>query len=65
MCNLSEEKDIAGYERFYKKGLQIGKVLTLSSCVQDGYITLERAVELSGMSEEEFLQKAEEYKDKA
>ena len=60
-CSLSEEKDIAGYERFYKKGFQIGKVLTLSSCVQDGYISLEKAAELSEMSVEEFLQKAEEY----
>lgn len=63
MYNLSEEKDIAGYERFYKKGYLVGRILTLSSCVHDGYITLEEAAEYSEMSVEEFLQKAEEYKD--
>ena len=65
MCNLSEENDIAGYERFYKKGYQVGRILTLSSCVHDGYITLERAAELSEMSVEEFLQKVEECKKEA
>lgn len=64
-CSLSEEKDIAGYERFYKKGFQIGKVLTLSSCVQNGYITLEEAADYSEMSVQEFLQKVEEYKKEA
>lgn len=61
MCNLSEGIAKTAYE----EGFQIGRILTLSSCVQDGEITLERAVELSGMSKEEFLQKVEEYKDEA
>ncbi|MGM9771860.1 MAG: hypothetical protein ACI3YU_04340, partial [Segatella copri] len=61
MCNLSEGIAKAAYE----KGVQMGRILTLSSCVQDGYITLERASKLSEMSVQEFLQKAEEYKDEA
>ena len=61
MCNLSEGIAKTAYE----EGFQIGRILTLSSCVQDGYITLEEAAEHSEMSVEEFLQKAEEYKDEA
>ena len=60
-CSLSDGVAKTAYE----EGFQIGRILTLSSCVQDGEITLERAVELSGMSKEEFLQKVEEYKDEA
>ena len=65
MCNLSEGIAKTAYERGYKKGLLIGQILTLSSCVQDGYITLEEAAEYSEMSVQEFLQKVEEYKDEA
>ena len=65
MCNLSEGIAKTAYERGYKKGLLIGQILTLSSCVQDGYITLEEAAEYSEMSVQEFLKKVEEYKDEA
>lgn len=41
-----------------------GQILTLSSCMKKGYITLEETTEYSGMSVEEFLQKAEEYEKK-
>ena len=54
MCNLSEG--------IYERGIEIGRILTLADCVQDGEITLERATEIAGMSVEEFLQKVEEYK---
>ena len=61
MCNLSEGIAKAGYER----GVVKGQILTLSSCVKKGLITLEEAAEYSEMSEKEFLQKVEEYKDEA
>ena len=64
MCNLSEGIAKTAYERGYKKGLLIGQILTLSSCMKKGYITLEETTEYSGMSVEEFLQKAEEYEKK-
>ena len=54
MCNLSEGIAKAGYER----GVVKGQILTLSSCMKKGYITLEETTEYSGMSVEEFLQKA-------
>ena len=37
MCNLSEGIAKAGYER----GVVKGQILTLSSCMKKGYITLE------------------------
>ena len=45
MCNLSEGIAKTAYERGYKKGLLIGQILTLSSCVKKGLITLEEAAE--------------------
>ena len=60
MCNLSEGIAKAGYER----GVVKGQIHTLSSCMKKGYITLEETTEYSGMSVEEFLQKAEEYEKK-
>ena len=60
MCNLSEGIAKAGYER----GVVKGQILTLSSCMKKGYITLEETTKYSGMSVEEFLQKAEEYEKK-
>lgn len=65
MYNLSEGIAKTAYERGYKKGLLIGQILTLSSCLKKGFITLEEAAEYAEMSVEEFLQKAEEYKDEA
>ena len=65
MCNLSEGIAKTAYERGYKKGLLIGQILTLSSCVKKGLITLEEAAEYSEMSEKEFLQNVEENKDEA
>ena len=65
MCNLSEGIAKTAYERGYKKGLLIGQILTLSSCVKKGLIALEEAAEYSEMSEKEFLQKVEENKDEA
>ena len=49
MCNLSEGIAKAGYER----GVVKGQILTLSSCMKKGYITLEETTEYSGMSVEE------------
>ena len=53
MCNLSE--GIAKVA--YKKGVHMVRFLILSSCVQDGKITIKEAAAYSEMSIEEFTQR--------
>ena len=53
MCNLSEGIAKAAY----KKGVHMVRFLILSSCVQDGKITLKEATAYSEMSIEEFTQR--------
>ncbi len=53
MCNLSE--GIAKVA--YKKGVHMVRFLILSSCVQNGKITLKEATAYSEMSIEEFTQR--------
>lgn len=58
------KKEEQGEKRGEKKGEKKGKILTLSTLLKQGVITLPVALQNSGLSEEEFFQAVQEYTEK-